>query len=134
MSFIQENALMIGVAVGSGIMLVWPMISRKGGNRVDTSEAVMKINREDAVVIDVREDSEVANGRIPNARHIPLGQLASRLGELEKHKGKPIIVACRSGHRSAGACGILTKNGFENVFNLSGGMIAWEQANLPVEK
>jgi rhodanese-related sulfurtransferase len=132
--FVKENFLLIGVAVASGLMLLWPLISRKGGQQLDSAEAVMKINREDAVVIDVREDAEVAKGRIPNAKHIPLGQLSSRLAELEKHKGKPIIVACRSGHRSAGACGILTKNGFENVYNLSGGMIAWEQANLPVEK
>jgi rhodanese-related sulfurtransferase len=132
--FVKENFLLIGVAVASGLMLLWPLISRKGGQQLDSAEAVMKINREDAVVIDVREDAEVAKGRIPNAKHIPLGQLSSRLTELQKHKGKPIIVACRSGHRSAGACGILTKNGFENVYNLSGGMIAWEQANLPVEK
>lgn len=134
MEFVKENFLLIGVAVASGLMLLWPLISRKGGQQLDSAEAVMKINREDAVVIDVREDAEVAKGRIPNAKHIPLGQLSSRLAELEKHKGKPIIVACRSGHRSAGACGILTKNGFENVYNLSGGMIAWEQANLPLEK
>ena len=134
MSFVQDNMMMIGVAVASGAMLLWPLIGGRGRQQVDSAQAVMKINREDAVVIDVREDAEVSNGRIPNAKHIPLGQLASRLSELEKHKGKPIIVACRSGHRSAGACGILTKNGFENVFNLSGGMIAWEQANLPVEK
>jgi rhodanese-related sulfurtransferase len=126
--------LLIGVAVVSGAMLLWPLISRGGRQSVDSTEAVMKINREDAIVVDVREDAEVAKGRIPKAKHIPLGQLASRLSELEKFKGKPIIVACRSGHRSAGACGILTKNGFENVYNLSGGMIAWEQANLPVEK
>ncbi len=134
MKFIQDNLMLVGLAVLSGVMLLWPLISRKGGKQVDSTEAVMKINREDAVVVDVREDAEVSRGRIPNAKHIPLGQLASRLSELEKHKGKPIIVACRSGHRSSGACGILAKNGFENVYNLSGGMIAWEQANLPVEK
>jgi rhodanese-related sulfurtransferase len=134
LKFIQDNLMLVGLAVVTGAMLLWPLISRRGGQQLDSAEAVMKINREDAVVLDVREDAEVAKGRIPNAKHIPLGQLASRLSELEKHKGKPIIVACRSGHRSSGACGILAKNGFENVYNLSGGMIAWEQANLPVEK
>ncbi len=134
MKFIQDNLLLVGLALVSGIMLLWPMISRKGGKQVDAAEAVTKINREDAIVIDVREDAEVARGRIPNAKHIPLGQLANRVSELQKYKDRPIIVACRSGHRSAGACGILAKNGFENVYNLSGGMIAWEQANLPVEK
>lgn len=134
MKFILDNLMLVAVAAVSGVMLLWPMIGRKGGNRIDASEAVMKINREEAVVIDVREDAEVVNGRIPNSKHIPLGQLNSRLSELQKYKDRPIIVACRSGHRSAGACGILAKNGFENVYNLAGGMIAWEQANLPVEK
>jgi len=132
--FIQENLMLVVAAVGSGIMLLWPLISRKGGHQLDSAEAVMKMNREEAIVVDVREEAEVAKGRIPNSKHIPLGQLSNRLSELQKFKGKPIIVACRSGHRSAGACGILAKNGFENVYNLSGGMIAWEQANLPVEK
>ena len=54
--------------------------------------------------------------------------------KVEKFKAKPVIVACRSGHRSSGACGILTQNGFADVYNLAGGMVAWEQANLPVEK
>jgi len=132
--FVKENILLIGLAVVSGVMLLWPMLSRKGGKQVDVAEAVLKMNHEDAIVVDVREPAEYGKGRIPNSKHIPLGELQRRLAELEKHKGKPIIVACRSGHRSAGACGILAKNGFENVYNLSGGMIAWEQANLPVEK
>lgn len=136
MKFIQDNLLLIGLIVVSGAMLLWPVIGRMffGRKQVDAQEAVMKMNHENALVVDVREDKEVALGRIPNARHIPLGQLKNRLGELEKFKAKPVIVACRSGHRSAGACGILTQNGFADVYNLSGGMIAWEQANLPVEK
>lgn len=134
MKFIQDNLMLVGLAVVTGVMLLWPLIGGRGRKQVDSAEAVMKMNREEAVVIDVREDAEVAKGRIPQSKHIPLGQLSGRLSELEKFKGKPIIVACRSGHRSAGACGILAKNGFENVYNLSGGMIAWEQANLPMEK
>jgi rhodanese-related sulfurtransferase len=65
-------------------------------------------------------------------QHIPLGQLAKRMAELEKYKDKPIVVACRSGHRSASACRTLKKHGFEQAHNLSGGIIAWEQASLPV--
>ena len=85
-----------------------------------------------AVVLDVREDKEYAGGHIPKARHIPLGQLAGRMQELEKFKGKPILVTCRSGHRSARACGMLKKAGFETVYNQAGGILAWERANLPV--
>jgi rhodanese-related sulfurtransferase len=136
MQFIQNNLLIIALIVVSGAMLLWPAIGRIffGRKQVDVQEAVLKMNHEDAVVLDVREDKEVAQGRIPHARHIPLGQLKNRLSELEKFKAKPVIVACRSGHRSSGACGILMQNGFADVYNLAGGMAAWEQANLPVEK
>ena len=136
MQFIQSNLAMVALAVVSGMMLLWPLVSRKfaGGKQVDTMEAVQKINHDDALVIDVREAKEVEQGRIPRAKHIPMGELNHRLSELEKYKAKPIIVACRSGHRSAAACGILAKNGFADVYNLEGGMIAWEKANLPVEK
>ena len=136
MQFIQNNMLVVGLAIISGMMLLWPLISRLmgGGKQVDTLEAVQKINHDDALVIDVRELAEVAQGKIARAKHIPLGELKSRIGELGKHKTKPIIMVCRSGSRSAGACGILNKEGFSEVYNLSGGMIAWQQANLPVEK
>ena len=136
MQFIQNNLILVGLAVISGIMLIWPSISRLmgGGKQVDTLGAVQKINHDNALVIDVREDAEVAQGKIAQSKHIPLGQLQSRVGELEKYKSKPIIMVCRSGHRSAGACGILSKNGFTDVYNLAGGMIAWQQSNLPVEK
>ena len=136
MQFIQNNLLMVALAVASGAMLLWPMIGRRlsGGKQLDTVEAVQKINHENALVVDVREDAEFGKGRIAHAKHIPLGELKNRTKELEKYKQKPIIVACRSGSRSASACGILAKEGFTNVYNLAGGMIAWEQAQLPVEK
>ena len=136
MQFIKDNVFMIGLALASAGMLLWPLVSRKftGGKQVDTLEAVQKINHDDALVIDVREPAEVAQGKIAKARHIPLGELNGRLSELEKFKAKPIIVTCRSGNRSARACGILAKQGFTDVYNLTGGMTAWQQANLPVEK
>lgn len=135
MKFIQDNWMLVMLVLVSGGMLLWPSISRKASSKqLDTLSAVQKMNHDNALVIDVREPAEVANGRIPQSKHIPLGELARRLSELEKYKTKPVIVACRSGHRSSGACGILAKHGFTDVYNLSGGMIAWEQANLPVEK
>lgn len=136
MHFIQNNLMLVGLALISGTMLLWPFVSRffGGAQQVDTMEAVQKINHDDALVIDVREPAEIAQGKIARAKVIPMGELQSRLGELEKHKSKPIIMVCRSGSRSAGACGILSKQGFTNVYNLAGGMIAWQQSNLPVEK
>lgn len=135
MQFIQNNLLLVGLAVVSGVMLLWSFIGGKvsGVAQVDTLEATRLINQE-ALVLDVREDKEFAAGHIPKARHIPLGALASRLGELEKFKNKPIVVNCRSGQRSARACSILKKHGFEKAVNLAGGIMAWESAHLPVEK
>ena len=104
-----------------------------GIEEADTLKATRLFN-DDALIIDVREDKEFAAGHIPRAKHIPLGQLSSRLQELEKFKAKPILVTCRSGQRSARACNMLKKAGFETVYNQAGGIIAWERANLPVAK
>lgn len=117
-------------------MLLWSTFGRKltGLKEVSAQEAILLINHNDALVLDVREDKEVAAGRIPNAKHIPLGQLVSRIQELSKFKDKPVVVSCRSGMRSASACRVLAKDGFGQVYNLQGGIIAWEKANMPVEK
>lgn len=136
MKFVVDNIWLIVLAVLSGGMLLWPNMGRRfsGIREVGTLEATQLINHKDAVIIDVREDKEFAAGHIAKAKHIPLGQLPQRLSELEKLKSKPIIVNCRSGARSASACGVLTKNGFTDVYNLKGGIGAWEQAGLPVVK
>lgn len=136
MKFLLDNWSTVGIAVAAFLMLVWPPISRKlsGIKEVGALEATQLINHHEAVVLDVREEREVAEGKIPHAKHIPLGQLSSRLAELEKFKGKPIVISCRSGQRSLSACKVLRKNGFEQVYNLAGGVIAWQQANMPMEK
>jgi rhodanese-related sulfurtransferase len=135
MQFIQDNLMLVGLAAVTGAMLLWSFVGGKlsGVNGVDTLEATRLINQ-DALVLDVREDKEFDTGHIPKARHIPLGKLKERIAELEKFKTKAIVVNCRSGQRSAQACGILKKQGYENVVNLSGGIMAWESANLPMEK
>lgn len=133
--FIQQNWMLVSLSVISGAMLTWSFIGRRlsGIEEADTLKATRLFN-DDALILDVREDKEYASGHIPKAKHIPMGQLSSRLQELNKHKNKPILVTCRSGQRSARACGMLKKAGFETVFNQAGGIIAWERANLPVEK
>ena len=134
--FLQKNIFLVAVCVVSGIMLLWPAIQRlmSGSREISAQEAVQLINRRDAVVIDVRDASEYASGHIPNARHIPAGEVEKRLKELEKLKQRPVIVACRSGSRAAAACALLRKNGFAEVFPLKGGVLGWQQASLPLEK
>ncbi len=130
MEFIQENIMWVMLALVSGGMLLWQMVGGTGG--ISVSEATNLINREDGVVVDVRETGEWATGHIPNARHIALGQLSDHISELEKLKHKPIIICCASGNRSSSACATLRKAGFERVFNLGGGIGAWRDAGLPV--
>ncbi len=123
----------IGLAAFSGGMLIFKTING-GGPAVTPMEATLLINREDALVVDVREQNEYSAGHIPNARFMPLGQVKDRLSELDKFRDRAVIVACRSGNRSASACSTLRKHGFSKVFNLTGGIDAWEQASLPVTK
>jgi len=137
--FLQKNPyhlILFFAAVVSGSMLIWPLIGRlfRQSNEVDTLEAVQMINRRDAVVIDVRDGGDYAAGHITNARNIPEGQIADRMKELEKFKSRPIIVSCNTGNRSAIASGILRKSGFNEVFSLRGGIAAWRQASMPLEK
>lgn len=139
LAFLQKNPfnmLLFGAAVITGGMLVWPLINRlfRTANEVSTLEAVQLINRRDAVVIDVRDSGEYAAGHIGNARHIPEAQLAERIKELEKFKTRPIIISCRTGSRAAIAGGVLREHGFGEVFVLRGGIAAWQQASMPLEK
>ncbi len=133
--FAQDNVLLIAVAVASGGMLLWPLVrGGAGGPSIGTLEATQLINREDALLLDVREPDEYANGHIVNARNVPLGQLEARLRDFEKAKHKPVIVHCASGSRASSAASMLRGKGFEKVYTLSGGIEAWRQAGLPLEK
>ena len=135
MKFVMENIFLIAVAFVSGAMLVWPLVRRGGGGpSVSTLEATQLINRQDALVLDVREQAEYAQSHILNSRGLPLSQLEARLGDIEKYKAKPVIVYCATGNRSNTAAALMRKRGFSSVFNLSGGFAAWQQAGLPVQK
>ena len=138
MDFIRNNLLLIAVAVVSGSMLIWPFVRRTtGGPWVSTSQATHLMNREDALVVDVREPGEYGAGHILGAKNVPLAQIDSRIQsghELGKRKDKPVILYCDSGDRASKAVAALKKQGFSRVANLSGGLPAWQQAGLPVEK
>lgn len=101
---------------------------------VTPSEAVMVMNRDEPVVVDVREANEVGQGKIKGAKHIPLGSFKQRLNELETHKDQKVVIYCRSGNRSGQASEMLCKQGFTQVFNMKGGIMAWQSDNLPLVK
>lgn len=136
MKFVMENIWWIGLMLGSGALLLWPMLrgSASGAKDVSPAEAVLLINRENAIVLDVREESEFATGHIPDAKNIPLSKLAERANELRKFQQKPVVVNCQGDMRSANAFDQLKKAGFTNLYNLRGGLRAWNEAKLPVAK
>lgn len=133
-SFLQNNIALIVAAVASGILLLWPLVSRRG-KEVDTMTAVQLINYKEALVLDVREGSEYESGHVSNSKHIPADKLEQRLQELDKFKDKPVILIHRRGANTTGKAGsILRSQGFQHVYNLAGGFDAWQQANLPIVK
>ncbi len=136
MEFIKSNILLIGLALGSGVMLLLPTFKKSAGGvpNLTPAEAVTLINRSHAIVLDVRDDAEFASGRIADAKHISLAALPERLTELKKYKDKPILVNCQRGMRSIKACDILRKAEFTQVHNLQGGLNAWTEAKLPLVK
>jgi rhodanese-related sulfurtransferase len=131
--FVRNNLLLFVVAFVSGAMLLWPVFRKStGGPWVNTAEATHLINREDALVVDVRDPGEYGAGHILGAKNVPLSRLDD--GELAKRKDRPVIVYCDGGDRAGKAISALKKQGFARVVNLSGGINAWQQAGLPVEK
>lgn len=136
MQFVVSNIFPISIALFSGLMLFWSIFGNRirGIREVNSTEALQLVNHKNALVLDVREAEEYKSGHVLNSRWIPLGKLGERIGELEKFRERPIVVVCRSGSRSGNACVILGKRGFGQVYNLAGGMMAWQKANLPLDK
>ena len=136
MQFLWDNIGLFFVACLSGAMLVWPLVGNRlrGVKEANSAEALQLINHKDALVLDVRETGEFGKGHILNSKSIPLGKLGERIGELERHRGKPVVVVCNSGQKSAAACVLLGKQGFSQVYNLAGGVLAWQKAGLPLGK
>ncbi len=134
--FLQQNILLVTVAVVSGSLLVWPLLMGliNGTSEIGVTDAVNLINRKDALLIDVRDPAEFAAGHIPHARNVPAADIATRLKEFDRYKTKPIIVHCRNGQRSGAATNAFRKAGFAEAVKLRDGLTAWEQANLPIQK
>ncbi|MDG1249504.1 MAG: rhodanese-like domain-containing protein [Gammaproteobacteria bacterium] len=134
--FISTNFILFA-ALGIILALILRMeIKRaiRGFKIITPKEAVMLINKEEAILIDVREDNELAQGFIRGSKHLSLSVLKQRVDELKTHSEKPMIAYCRTGNRSLTACEILKKNNFHNIMSLRGGLEAWRVDNLPVVK
>lgn len=134
MQFIIDNWYLILIAIGSGTMLALPMVRGGGQGALTVQGAVQLINREKGVLVDVREREEFAAGHPVGARSIPLDELEAKLPTTVKNKGVPVLLLCATGARARRAVATARKLGYENVQVVGGGMRAWTEANLPVEK
>lgn len=134
--FIINNwYLFVALGVICFLLAAGPISQQMYGiKNTNSAQAVILLNRENAVVVDVCEPKEFSAGHVPNAINLPLSSLKDRLHDLDKYKNKPVIVSCRSGNRSMKGAVLLRKHGFPTVYNLAGGLLGWERDNLPVEK
>lgn len=124
----QIVGIMLGV-LNSGIL----MSAEHELQPISPVESEQLLQKKSAIILDVREDSEWNEQHIPGAIHIPLAQLPGRLAELKSYQDSQIIAQCRSGRRSAQASDVLKSAGFSKVYNMEGGIIAWEKAGLKTE-
>ncbi len=134
MKFFIDNWMLFSVALTSGAMLLWPAVQGATAGGLSTAGAVQLINRERAVVVDVSETEEFASGHVGGAKSVPVGQLEQRLTEVVKNKTLPLILVCPNGARANRALSVAKKLGYEKAQVLAGGLKAWKEANLPVEK
>lgn len=134
LSFVGEQWILFAALIVILYLLTQNLVSNSLGGiqQIDVNQAIRHIN-DDAIVLDVRLEGEFKKGHIQDAIHIPVGALEARLREIEKHKTSGIVVNCQTGNRSVRAIQILKKHGFENLYNLKGGINAWLTANMPVE-
>ena len=137
MQFILDNWILFLAAFASGAGLLWQTFGPGAmtAGTISTAEAVRLINREKAVLIDVREAAEFAAGHAAGARSVPLSAIgATAVKGLPTNKTLPLVVLCASGSRAGKAAALLRQQGYQNVQPLAGGVTAWREANLPVER
>lgn len=126
-----NNLLILVVAFISGMMLMFPSLSKRGGKLISPSQAVQQINQHQAILIDIRSAESYKAGHIAQARNIPEAELATKTEKIDRTK--PIIVICETGRNANRSAAILRKQGFTDVTVLDGGVMAWAQAGLPTK-
>jgi rhodanese-related sulfurtransferase len=134
LNFLIENWFLIVAALVSGGMLLYPMlVSGAQSAGVSPAQAVQLVNREKGVLIDVSEPEEFAKGHAVGSRNIPFGQIEGHK-QLPSNKALPLVLVCPTGARAGRAAGMLRKLGYEKAQVLAGGLKAWREASLPVER
>lgn len=131
LEFAGNHPVLIGAALLLLAIIVFTELRRGGSAQLSVAQTVQLMNA-GGQVIDVRSVDGFRGGHILGARNIPLDELADKADKLPK--GTPLIICCDAGVSSQRAVSLLNKRGFEKVFNLRGGLRAWQQDNLPLSK
>jgi rhodanese-related sulfurtransferase len=132
-TFLLDNILLVVLAVVSGGLLLWPMLSKRGNSEaLSPLEATQLINHRNAIIVDVRDEKDFAVGSLAGARNIPNDKLKDRVGELARFKARPVLVICAAGQQSSRALAAFKEQGFAEAYSLAGGINAWKQAALPL--
>ncbi len=131
--FIGNNFILVSIFV---FLLVAFFVNegKQGGAAITPSSLVSLVNREGAMIVDIRDSKEYGAGHIAGASNMPYVNFESRKGELESHKEKPIVLVCKMGQHSGAIGKKLRAEGYTDVRRLSGGMAEWNAASLPVVK
>lgn len=135
--FFSNHVYLTMAWVGIAVILVHTLIQGKlsGVKSVNTQEATLLINKQNAIVVDIRTSEEFKKGHIVNAKNITVSQInEGKFAGIENHKDTPIILVCESGARTSGSAAKLAKAGFTQVNTLLAGMGGWQSANLPTTK
>jgi rhodanese-related sulfurtransferase len=134
--FVMNHPYLFGALGIILYMLITNLLSTviSGVKQVGPAEVVRMINRENAVVIDVRDKPSFTKGHIVDSVHVSAADVPNRIKELEAYRGRPIIVCCNDGLGSADAARPLVKAGFDKVFRLAGGIGEWRNSNFPLAK
>nr|WP_300313081.1 rhodanese-like domain-containing protein [Halomonas sp.] len=132
--FVQNHPVL--VAAFLAVLTAWLLYELRNANAggVTPNEATLLVNREDAVILDIRDKNDFKAGHIAGARNVPQSSLDDRMAELDKFKSKPIVVVCKHGQSSGAVQAKLKKAGFERVLKLKGGMTQWQADSLPIVK
>lgn len=132
MDFLFENIFLVGLIIISGVLLFFPKVLSRDNKVLGSNEVTLLINREPAMLVDVRSVADFRAGHITNAINIPLDQIEVQINKITSNSKKNIIVYCQKGVRSAQAFRLLNKLGLPKLYTIDGGLDAWLKNNLPI--
>ena len=133
LEFLIQQWILVGALIVV-LILLFRHEGKKSGESLSPQQAVNKVNREQAVVVDLRDPEEFGRGHIVDAINIPHNKINDRISELEKFQQRPLILVCKIGQHAGAVGKVLHNKGFAEVYRLSGGISEWQSSQLPLVK